>query len=323
MGETTMLEKDGERVIDELNSLIEQLEQYPDTEVGDKALDLVQIILQLHGESLRRIIATLESEPQRDQILARLVSDEFVRSILLIHGLMPVELHDRAAAKIDEIRPYLVSQGCDIELLGIDDARARIRLIRRGNGAPPIAVLKAEIEKALSEVAPDLAGIEIEGLSDQIEATAKAAAALGGMIHQPPAEPRPSLVQIKRKPPQSNEAANTWVPVIRSQSIEDGEFKIVNFEDINVLIWNLGGEYYAYRNACAEGGRALDDSLFESPMLSCSCHGYGYDLRRGNCIERPELKLEQIPLKVEDYKVKIGVQRKQADWSNPAFPRGG
>ncbi|MGI8732030.1 MAG: Rieske (2Fe-2S) protein, partial [Pyrinomonadaceae bacterium] len=94
---------------------------------------------------------------------------------------------------------------------------------------------------------------------------------------------------------------------IRSQSIEDGEFKIVNFDDINVLILNLGGEFYAYRNACADGGRPLDDSLFQSPMLNCSCHGYGYDLRRGNCIERPDLKLTSVPVNLEDQKVKIGL----------------
>ncbi len=311
MSEENIEEPAGEELVARLNSLVEELEQYPDTEVRDKALDLVQLVLHLHGESLRRIIANLESEPHRDEILARMASDEVIGSILLIHGLMPVSLYDRVAAKLNELRPYLVSQGCDVELLGIDDARARMRLIRSGKGAPPIAVLKAEIERALSEVAPDLAGIEIEGLSEQLEATAKAAAALGRLIEKPPAESKPpALVQIKRKQTAASAAASTWVPVIRSQSIEDGQFQIVNYEDINVLIWKLDGEFHAYRNACAEGGRALDDSLFESPMLSCSCHGYGYDLRRGNCIERPDLKLEQVPLKLEDYKVKIAIQNR-------------
>ncbi len=54
-------------------------------------------------------------------------------------------------------------------------------------------MLKAEIEKALSEVAPDLAGVEIEGLSEQLEATAKAAAALGRMIEKPQTVPKPAL----------------------------------------------------------------------------------------------------------------------------------
>lgn len=306
MSETKIEESEGEELIGKLNFLVEQLEQYPDVEVRDKALDLVQIILNLYGESLRRMIATLQSEPNRDQILARMANDEVIRSTLLIHGLMPVNLYDRVAAKLDDLRPYLVSQGCDVELLGVDDAHARMRLIRNGKGAPPLALLKAEIEKALMEVAPDLAGVEVEGLSEKIEATAEAAAALGRMIEKPQIS-KPALVQIKRKQLEARSTKNTWVPLIRSQSIEDGQFKIVNFEDINVLILNLDGEFYAYRNACAEGGRPLDDSLFQSPMLNCSCHGYGYDLRRGNCIERPDLKLTSVPVNLEDQKVKIGV----------------
>jgi len=306
MSEMASEDCEGEELVTRLNSLVEELEQYPDTTVRDKALDLVQIILKLYGESLRRIIATFEAGPQRDQILGRMANDEVIRSILLIHGLMPVSLYDRVAAKLKELRPFLVSQGCDVELLGVDDGRARMRLIRSGKGAPPIAVLKADIEKALSEVAPDLAGLDIEGLSEKVEATAKVAAALGRMIEKPQ-NSEPALVQIKGKQPKVSSPENTWVPVIRTQSIEDGQFKIVNFEDINVLILNLDGEFYAYRNACAEGGRPLDDSHFQSPMLNCSCHGYGYDLRRGNCIERPDLKLTSVPVNLEDQKVKIGL----------------
>lgn len=305
MTETILQERDSEELIAQLNVLVEQLEQYPDAAVRDQALDLVQIILNFYGESLRRMIATLQSEPNRDQILARMANDEVIRSILLIHGLMPVSLYDRVYSKLEDLRPYLISQGCDVELLGVDNSVARMRLIRSGKGAPPIAVLKSEIEKALMDVAPDLAGIEVEGLSEKIEATAKAAATLGRMIEKPRTESAPVLVQLKRKQPELEVSA--WVPVIRTLSIEDGQFKIVSYEDINVLISNFGGDFSAYRNACAEGGRPLDDSLFESPMLSCSCHGYAYDLRRGSCIERPDLHLEKVPLKIEDNKVKIGL----------------
>ncbi len=307
MSEGNINERNGEGLIAQLNLLVEELERYPDTTVRDKALDLVQIILQLYGESLTRIMAILESEPNGEQIVTRMANDEVIRSVLLIHGLLPGSLYDRVAAKLGDLRPYLVSQGCDVELLGIDDRRARMRLIRSGKGAPPIGVLKTEIEQALSEVAPDLEGVDIEGLSQQIEATAKTAAALGRMIEKPRTEAEPALVQIKRMPPKATAGTDKWVSVIRSQSIEDGQFKIVNFDDINVLIWRLGNEFYAYRNACAEGGRTLEDSVLDSPMLSCSCHGYAYDLRRGTCIERPDMKLEQVSLKLEDNKVRIAV----------------
>src|SRR5215216_4376174 len=269
-------EEDAERIIGRLNMLVEELELYPDTELRDKALDLVQLIMQLYGEALRRVLATIDTLPLKDQVLSRLLTDEVIRAMLLIHGLLPVALEDRVATALKHLRPILLSQGADVELLGIIDGRARMRLMRKGSGAPPIATLKSEIEKALSEAAPDLLGIEIEGVQGQVEATAKAAALLGRMITPAQSEDRgqPRLIQIKRPRPDRESVTGTWVPVVRAIGFDEGQLKVISFSDISLLVCRIGGEFYAYRNSCAGGGQPLDDALFESPMLTCACHGY-------------------------------------------------
>ena len=301
-------ERDAERLVAELNALVAELEQYPDTEVRGKALDLVQLILELYGEALRRILQTLDSMPLKEQVLSRLMGDEVVRAILLIHGLLPVELHARVAAALEQLRPYLISQGCDVELIGVEGGRARLRLIRKGSGAPPVAALKEDVERALDEAAPDLLGVDVEGMAEQVEATRKAAELLGRIIAPPHAEARqPAPVQIRGKQPEKKGDEGTWVAVVRAPGFDEGQLKIVSYAEINVLVCKIGGEFYAYRNGCADGGRPLDDALFESPMLTCSCHGYRYDLRRGLAIERPGLRLVRLPLKVEDDKVKVAL----------------
>jgi nitrite reductase/ring-hydroxylating ferredoxin subunit len=302
--------EDAEQIVERLTMLVEELELYPDTELREKSLDLVQLIMQLYGEALRRVLATIESAPLKDQILPRLFSDEVIRAILLIHGLLPIALEDRVAAALNNLRPILLSQGADVELLGVTDGRARMRLMRKGSGAPPIGVLKIEIEKALSEAAPDLSGIEIDGVQEQIEATTRAASLLGRMIA--PARSDDSeqarLVQIKRPQLDRESVSGTWVSVVRAIGFEEGGFKIVNVGEINILVCKVGGEFYSYRNSCAVGERSLDDALFESPMLTCACHGYHYDLRRrGSCVEDPGLRLESLPLIVEDDKVKVAL----------------
>lgn len=310
MSDIEVKERDAGELVEQLNALVNELEEYPDTEIREKALDLVQIVLELHGEALRRILSTLDSLPVKDQLLSRIIGDEVISAILLIHGLLPVELHTRVAAAISELRPYLISQGCDIELLGVEEGRARARLIRSGKGAPPLATLKAEIEKSLNESVPDLLGLDIEGMAEQVQGTARAAALLGSIIaparsemHQPV-----KLVQIKRPPPDTKAVNSTWVSVVRALGFEEEQFKVVNYAEINLLVCKLGGEFYAYRNACAVGQQPLDDALFDSPMLTCICHGYNYDLRRaGACLERPGLRLESLPLKVEDDKVKVAL----------------
>ena len=307
MSEAEIQERDAGALVEELNSLVEELEQYPDTELREKSIDLVQTTLELYGEALRRMLAALDSLPQKAEVMSRLYADEVVRAVLLIHGLMPVELYDRVASAIEHLRPYLISQGCDVELTSVEQGRARVRLIRHGQGAPPVAVLKQELEKSLTEAAPDLEGLDVEGMAEQIEATAKAAALLGRLAAPARSEEQPAqLVQLKRQTPSA--VGVTWIPVVRALGFDEGKFKVVRQGDINLLVCKVGGEFYAYRNACpAEGGLSLDDALFESPMLTCSCHGLRYDLRRGNCVERAGLRLESLPAKVEDDKVKVAV----------------
>ncbi len=311
MSEVIVEEQDAEELLEQLSSLVEELEQYSDTEAREKALDLVQIILKLHGEALRRILATFESLPMKSDIYARMLGDDVIRAILTVHDLLPEELERRVAKAIEELRPFLISQGCDVKLLGVDDGRARLRLIRSGKGAPPVAALKLEIEKVLDVAAPDLLAIDIEGMAEQIEATAKAATMLGAIITPPRSETPPpaQLVQIKRPQPDTTNVTGTWVSVVRALGFEDGQFKVISHAEINLLVCKLDGEFYAYRNACAaDAGRSLDDALFDSPVLTCVCHGYNYNLRRGGgCVEKPELRLQSLPLKVEEDKVKVAV----------------
>lgn len=311
MDEEPVEGQDAEELLGRLGALVGELEQYPDTEVREKALDLVQIILKLHGEALRRILTTFESLPMKREVYARMLGDEVIRAILTVHDLLPEELESRVAAAVEELRPFLISQGCDVKLLGVDEGRARLRLMRSGKGAPPVAALKLEMEKVLDVAAPDLLGIDIEGVAEQVQATAEAAALLGAMLAPPRGgESAPArLVQIKRARPDTANVVGTWVSVVRALGFEDDQFTVINYAEMNLLVCKFDGEFYAYRNACpAEGGRALGEALFDSPILTCPCHGYGYNLRRGGaCVARPELRLRSLPSKVEGDKVKVAL----------------
>jgi len=297
-----------EGMVEQLNTLVVEIESYPDAKIRDKTLDLVQIILALHREALRRILTSFDSLPEKEEILACVAADDVTRSILHIHGLLPTDLRTRVISALDEFRPYLISQGCDVELLTVENGIANMRLIRSGKGAPPISTLTMEIEKALIEAAPELLGIEIEGIAEQIEATAKAAAYLGSLLPGKNGASKPAnLVQIKREKPVEKHEGK-WVSVVRSLTFEENSFKIINYADIDVLVSNIDGDFQAFRNSCAVENQPLDDAVFETPMLVCSCHGYHYDLgRRGKCVEVADARLESLPLKIEDGKVKIAI----------------
>ena len=91
--------------------------------------ELVGALMELYGEGLERIFAALEPD-----MSAQLAQDGVVASLMLIHGLYPVPLEDRVREALASIRPYLESHGGDVELLGIEDGIARLRLRGSCNG---------------------------------------------------------------------------------------------------------------------------------------------------------------------------------------------
>jgi Fe-S cluster biogenesis protein NfuA len=72
----------------------------------------------------------------------------------------PVDAAVQAA--LDRIRPFLQRDGGDIELLGIVERRARVRLTGNCAGCPSAAVtLFLGVETYLREQVPELEGIQV------------------------------------------------------------------------------------------------------------------------------------------------------------------
>ena len=121
-------------------------------------VELVQGLVELYGEGLRRIVA---HDPDG---VGDLAGDELVAHLLVLHGLHPIPLEDRVLGALAEVRPYLEQHGGNVELLGIDEGVARLRLQGTCNGCPSsTATLRHAIEDAIQRVAPDIEEIEAEG----------------------------------------------------------------------------------------------------------------------------------------------------------------
>ena len=68
---------------------------------------------------------------------AALMDDGVVASLLLVHDLYPVDSGDAGGARRwPPVRPYMESHGGDVELLGIEDGVARLRLEGSCSGLP-------------------------------------------------------------------------------------------------------------------------------------------------------------------------------------------
>jgi Fe-S cluster biogenesis protein NfuA len=141
----------------QVESLLEGVEALADPVARDTAMDLVQALLDLYGEGLARILAA------DDGLAGRLTEDELVSHLMLLHGLHPVGLEERVGRALDDVRPYLATHGGGVELLGVQDGVARLRLKGSCSGCPSSALtLKSAVEEAIHQAAPDIADIVAE-----------------------------------------------------------------------------------------------------------------------------------------------------------------
>ena len=93
---------------------------------------------------------------------------------MLLHGHYPVDLETRVREALEQVRPYMESHGGGVELVELDDGVARLRMLGGCEGCPASAsTLEHAIMGALDEHAPDLAGVELDG----VRAPARAARA--------------------------------------------------------------------------------------------------------------------------------------------------
>jgi len=264
-----------------VETLLEEVEALADPVARDRATELVQVLLELYGEGLARIVQQI-AERDDGRLAGALAADELVSHLLLLHGVHPVPLRARVDGALDEVRPYLDSHGGAVELLGVDDGIVRLRLEGSGNGCPSsAATLELAIEDAIHKAAPDVERIEAEGGSEPATA--------------------PGLLQLQisdavRERPR----AGAWAVAGALADLSgDGPWER-SVEGEQVLFVRLGRTAYAYRPGCPACGESLGDGRADGALLRCAGCGNRYDVRHaGRSLDADDLHLEPVPLLVE------------------------
>lgn len=269
--------------VGKIETLLGEIESFPDPEARVKTAEIVQTLLEVYGEGLARvmeIVARKGDEGPRDAF----VGDELISHLLLLHGLHPVDVETRVVRALDEVRPYLESHGGNVEFLGIEGGVARLRMQGSCSGCPSSTVtLKLAIEEAVQKAAPDLKGIEAEGVAESEP--------------QPTFVAGPTLRRKKKKQPEENGASWTVVGEVGQLSRDGTLVKEVSGEP--VFFVKLEDDLYAYRHLCPGCGESLREGSLKGTELACSGCGRSYDVRgAGKCLDDPQLHLEPIPLLV-------------------------
>lgn len=164
-------EKDFQNRIQKIGALVHDLETIADPASRAAAKELVQLLMDLHGTGLERILEIVfQSGDAGSRTIDELGQDPLVSSLLILYGLHPEELQIRVERKVEQIASKLHKMGAEARLVSMNGEEVRVRVRLEGHGCrSTIRSVRQTVEEAMYEAAPDLTSLVIEGLDEPTE----------------------------------------------------------------------------------------------------------------------------------------------------------
>jgi nitrite reductase/ring-hydroxylating ferredoxin subunit len=87
-------------------------------------------------------------------------------------------------------------------------------------------------------------------------------------------------------------AESIWIPVIEDGKLKEESIKAIFPKGLSLLlIRKSGNEIYALSNKCPHMACPLSAGKLEGYILKCSCHDWRFDIRTGELLEAPEIRI--------------------------------
>lgn len=159
-------EKDFQTKVQRIGELVGQLENISDPEARACAKALVQLLLDLHAVGLERTLEIVAAGGEAGQhAIDDLGRDPLVSSLLVLYGLHPLDFEDRVGRAIEKLAPRVLKSGGALELLDVKANVVRVHVQLNGHSCGSTGkTLKAMVEDAIYEAAPDMSALVIDGL---------------------------------------------------------------------------------------------------------------------------------------------------------------
>jgi len=100
------------------------------------------------------------------------------------------------------------------------------------------------------------------------------------------------------------------IDICRAEELPTGEHRLVEWEDLEIGVFNCGGELLAVEDRCShDNGNLLEGELDEAECaIECPRHGSKFDLRTGKPLNLPAYEpVDTFPVTVQNGMIKIEV----------------
>jgi Fe-S cluster biogenesis protein NfuA len=146
-----------------MEGLLHEIEAAADPNLRTAAQQLVQLIMDLHGAGLERILEVVRASGDGELTVQKLGRDEMVASILVLYGLHPLDLETRVHQGLEKARVRLRPHEGEVDLVSIQNGEVRLVLHANGHGCGSTAeALQEIVEGAVYQSAPDVTSLVVE-----------------------------------------------------------------------------------------------------------------------------------------------------------------
>jgi Fe-S cluster biogenesis protein NfuA/nitrite reductase/ring-hydroxylating ferredoxin subunit len=288
----TGVQKVGARV----EELLDSLKSGGFGPAAQAAEELVGLLVGLYGDGLAQIMTVLSEQGREGaDMIAALADDPLVESLLLLHGLHPLDVDARIQRALDRVRPYLGSHAGGVEYLGVTEGVARLRLEGSCHGCPSSTVtVQLAITGAVQDAAPEVTEVVVEGMT----------------VPDQKGAPEPRLLQIGKRPDDDSHRAGNEVGWVSLPDIGPPSSRPVaaSADGVAVVVCAVRGTLYAYRDACAACGSSLAEGRLDREELTCPGCGAQYNARlAGKSTADPAMHLDPLPLLADSQGVRVAI----------------
>jgi 3-phenylpropionate/trans-cinnamate dioxygenase ferredoxin subunit len=283
--------------VDRIADLVAGFEAETDEDLQARVFDLLRSIDLVHRAGLHRLAELLRAAG----LEARAIDDPEVKLLFDLYDLGEGGERERAEAVLAAVAPYIESHGGKLSVVEAEAGVVRVQLSGACSGCQgSSATLHHVVEGALRDGLSDFVSMEVIETTrhDHGAGHGDAAGLPAGFIPLDSLRPaKPSL---------------TWHPVFVATALPTGGLRSVEVEGEAVLVANVAGEHYAYRDVCPGSPLGLGSASVEGGILICPWHGCRFDLRGGRRIVGEGPGLAVVPIVVDGGEVRIGVLTRAA-----------
>lgn len=96
-----------------------------------------------------------------------------------------------------------------------------------------------------------------------------------------------------------------YVTVAQVDEIPLGTCQTLEVDGIRLALCNVNGTFLAVDNTCPHAGGPLGEGTMDQDVLECPWHGWRFNVRTGERLENPEIRVACVEVRVQGVNVQV------------------